>query len=102
MSSQRFISATQARRDFDAILRRLGKRREHTVIRSEGAPIAVLLPMAEYEQLVATKRRKSAFRNFARHLGVEVEKRGLSEEQFLGELEKTKRQMFAKQNGNSR
>ena len=41
------------RRNFAAIIRRLRKRREHTVIQSDGVPVAVLLPIAEYERLMA-------------------------------------------------
>ncbi|MBI3912795.1 MAG: type II toxin-antitoxin system Phd/YefM family antitoxin [Chloroflexi bacterium] len=99
MSSQRIISATEMRRNFGAIVKRLGKRREHAVIQSGGATVAVLLPVAEYEQLIAHKRRKIVFRDFARQLGREVEKRGMGEEQFADDLEKTKRKIFAGQYG---
>jgi len=64
-----------------------------------GAPIVVLLPMVEYERLVAYHRRKAAFHDFARNLGREVEKRGLSEEEFMTDLEQTKREVFAEQYG---
>lgn len=50
---QRTITATEIRRNFSAIIRRLRKRREHTVIQSDGVPVAVLLPIAEYERLMA-------------------------------------------------
>jgi len=99
MSSQRIITATEVRRNFGAIVRRLGKRHEHAIIQSGGTPVAVLLSMAEYEQLVTRKRRKAAFHDFARNLGQEVEKRDLSEEEFMTDLEQTKRQVFAAQYG---
>ncbi len=99
MSSQKIVTATEIRRNFNAVVRRLGKRREHAVIQSGGATVAVLLPVAEYEQLIAHKRRKIVFRDFARQLGRAVEKRGIGEEQFAGELEKTKRSVFAEQYG---
>lgn len=99
MGSQRIITSTEMRRNFGAIVRRLGKRREHAIIQSSGTPVAVLLSMAEYEQLVAHKRRKAAFHDFARNLGREVEERGLSEEEFMADLEQTKRQAFAEQYG---
>jgi len=101
MSNQRIVTATQVRRKFGAIVKRLGKRDEHAIIQSSGTPVAVLLSMAEYEQLVAHKKRKAAFHDFARHLGQEVEERGLSEEEFMAELEQTKRQVFAEQYGRS-
>jgi prevent-host-death family protein len=99
MSSQRIVTATDMRRNFSAIVRRLGKRREHAIIQSSGTPVAVLLSMAEYEQLVSHKKRKAAFHDFAHNLGREVEKRGVSEAEFMADLEKTKRQVFTKQYG---
>lgn len=99
MSSQRIITATEVRRNFGAIVRRLGRRHEHTIIQSSGTPVAVLLSMAEYERLVARERRKVAFHNLARNLGREVEQRGMSEEEFASELEATKRKVFAEQYG---
>jgi len=99
MSSQRIVTATEMRRNLRAIIQRLGKRREHAIIQSSGSPVAVLLSVAEYEQLVARRRRKAAFHDFARRLGREVEKRGLSEQELMAELEQTKRQVFAEQYG---
>ena len=53
---QMTITATEMRRDFRAVVRRLRKRREHAIIESKGAPVAVLLSVAEYEQLLRYKR----------------------------------------------
>lgn len=58
---QRIITATELRRNFSAILRRLRQRREHTVIQSSGAPVAVILSMAEYERLTARRRPRRPF-----------------------------------------
>ena len=99
MSSQRIITTTEVRRNLSAIVRRLGKRHEHAIIQSSGTPVAVLLSMAEYEQLVAHKKRKTAFHNFARQLGQEVEAQGLTEEEFASQLEQTKSQVFTEQYG---
>ncbi len=99
MSSQRIITATEVRRNFGAIVRQLGKRHEHAIIQSSGTPVAVLLSMAEYERLVAHKRRKATFHEFARNLGQEVEGQGLSEEEFTSELESTKRRVSTEQYG---
>ena len=54
--SQRMISATEMRRNFGAIVRRLRKRLEHAIITGRGKPVAVLLPMSEYERLTARER----------------------------------------------
>jgi|SRR3970040_1184716 len=98
-NAQRTITVTEIRRNFSAVVRRLRKRHEHTVVQSGGVPVAVILPVAEYEQLMAYVRRKAAFHDFARNLGREVERRGISEEEFAADLEKTKREVFAEQYG---
>jgi len=97
--SERIITATEMKRNFSAIVRRLRKRGEHAIIQSSGAPVAVLLSLAEYKRLVAYSRRKAAFYDFARNLGREVEGRGISEEEFMADLEKTKRRVFTEQYG---
>ncbi len=96
---QRTITATELRRNFSMVIRRLRQRREHTVIKSSGAPVAVILSMAEYERLVQRRAAKAAFDDFARNLGREVERRGLTEEQLLEELEETKREVFEERYG---
>lgn len=98
-SSQRIITATELRRHFGTILRRLRQRHEHTVIQSGGAPVAVILSMAEYERLTARRRAKAAFYDLSRNFGQEVEKLGLTEEEFMADLEKTKRRVFTEQYG---
>lgn len=57
--------------------------------------------LTEYNQPVEHQKRKAAFHDFARQLGQEVEERGLSEEEFMAELEQTKCQVFAEQYGRS-
>lgn len=89
---RKVITATEMRRNFSALVSTLRKRREHTVIQSSGVPVAVLLPITEYERLMA-QERLGAFDKFARKLGQEVEKRGLSEDQLLGDLGETKREV---------
>jgi prevent-host-death family protein len=86
------------RRHFGAIVQQLCKSREHAIIQSNGAPIAVVLPVAEYERLMA-QERLAAFSKFARSFGLEVEKRGLSEEELLADLEETKREVFEERYG---
>ena len=98
-NGQRVITATKLRRNFSAVVQRLRQRREHTVIQSSGAPVAVILSMAEYKRLVARRRAKAAFYDLARNLGREVERLGITEEEFMADLEKTKRRVFAKQYG---
>lgn len=92
-SEQRIITATEVRRDFSVVVRRLNKKREHALIQSKGAPVAVLLSVAEYDDLMRYKRLM-VFDQFTREFGMEIEKRGLSEEELMAELEETKREVF--------
>ena len=91
-ADQHTITVTEMRRNFADVVRRLRRRREHAVIQSNGVPVAVLLPIAEYERLMA-RERLAAFNEFARKLGQEVERRGLREEELLADLETTKREV---------
>lgn len=97
--AQRVITVTELRRNFNVVIQRLRKRREHTVVERSGAPVAVLLSVDEYERLVGRQRAMAAFQDFSRNLGREVEKRGLTEEEFMADLEKTKREVFAERYG---
>ena len=99
--AQSTISATDVRRNFGAVVRRLRTTNEHTIIQSSGAPVAVLLSVAEYERLLSQKQL-AAFTGFARELGKEVEEIGLSEEELVADLERTKREVFTERYGQSR
>lgn len=92
-SEQRIVTATEMRRDFSVVVRRLNKRREHALIQSKGTSVAVLLSLAEYDDLLRYKRLM-VFDKFTREFGVEIEKQGLSEEEVMAELEETKREVF--------
>ena len=69
--AQRVITATELRRNFKAVVRQIGKRRESLAV----------------------------FNEFARNLGKEVERRGLTEEELLADLEETKREVFEERYG---
>ncbi|MBI5349765.1 MAG: type II toxin-antitoxin system Phd/YefM family antitoxin [Chloroflexi bacterium] len=97
--SQNIISITELRRNLTAVFRRLPKRREPTVIQSNGAPIAIILSLEEYKRLTARRRAQAAFYDFSRNLGRDVEKLGLTEEELMADLEITKRKVFAEQYG---
>jgi len=62
------------------------------LIKSNGDTVAVLLSLEEYERLMAYERL-AVFDNFARQLGQEVEKLGLSEEQLFADFENTERKV---------
>lgn len=98
-SERRIITATEMRRDFSVVVRRLNKRREHALIQSKGAP--VLLSVAEYDELMRYKRLM-VFDKFTREFGREIEKQGLSEEEIMVELEETKQEVFRERYAKSR
>jgi prevent-host-death family protein len=98
MSSQRIITATEIRRNFNSIIEQLNQCHEHAIVQRGGTPIAVLLSIAEYEQLLRYQRLMM-FDQFTQDLGREVERRGLDEEELMNELEETKGEVFLEQYG---
>jgi hypothetical protein len=54
----------------------------------------VFIPADEYEEL-QSYRKLSAFQSFARNFGGEIEKKGISEEEFLADVKKTRHELFA-------
>ena len=93
MRNWRAITTTEVRRNLNAVIERLRRRREHAIIEQSGAAVAVLLPIAEYRQLLRYKRL-AMFDRLSREFGEEVERRGLSEDELMAELEETKREVF--------
>lgn len=89
---RRVITTTEIRRNLNAVLQLVRKKREHAVIEKSGSPVAVLLSISEYEQLVRYKRL-ATFDKLTREIGVEFERSGVSEEELLKELKETKRQV---------
>jgi len=65
---------------------------------STDQPAVTLLPTAEYEQLLRYKRL-AVFKEFTKQFGQEVERRGLTEEELMADLEETKREVFEEQYG---
>jgi len=58
----------------------------------------IQLTTSEYEQLLSYKRM-AIFNEFTLQFGKEVEKRGLTEEELMADLEETKREVFEEQYG---
>lgn len=89
---RRTVSATEMKRNFNTLVRQLRRRHQHAYIQSDGIPVAVLLTVEEYEHLMRDQRL-AAFNSFARKLGEEVERRGITEEEALADFKKTKREV---------
>lgn len=90
---KRVISTTEIRRNLSEVIERLHNRSEHAIIEKSGAPVAVLLSVPEYEQLLKYKRL-AIFNRLTREIGEHVEQSGLSEQELMSELEETKQEVF--------
>lgn len=93
ISHKRIVTTTEVRRNLNAVIQQIRKRREPAIIEKSGSPVAVLLSVAEYEQLLRYKRL-AMFDRLTREFGEQVERRGLSEDELMAELEDTKREVF--------
>jgi len=96
MARQVVIKASEGHRAFGKLLKRVYRSDEHLIVERSGFPVAVLMSYQEYEKL-SRERALSAFERFSRSLGREVEKRGLTEEQLLKDLEESRREVFEEQ-----
>ena len=98
-ASKKTITVTELRRNFASVVKRIHQKHEHTVIENKGVSVAVILSVEEYDKLVSRQSAKAAFHDLSRNFGRDVEKLGITEEEFMAELEKTKRRVFTEQYG---
>ncbi len=47
------IAATSVQREVGTVIRRVAKNKEHLIIEYDGIPVAVIVPMADYERLMS-------------------------------------------------
>ncbi len=66
---------------------------------SSKSSMAILIPIDEYERLRSISEQKAAFYDLSRNLGRDVERKGVTEEEFLAEIKQIKREVFEKQYG---
>jgi prevent-host-death family protein len=92
------IRVTELHRRLGQIIRRVALSDEHFVIEKGGLPVVVLLSMPEYERLVRD-RKLVEFERFARAVGEEAERQGLTEEQLMAELEEDKKAAYQEMYG---
>jgi prevent-host-death family protein len=92
------IPATKAHRQFGDLIRRVFSGKEHFIIEKDGLPVVAIISMDEYDELLRERERREQhlkqFRKAARAIGGEFERRGLTEEQIMTELEKTKQEVY--------
>jgi prevent-host-death family protein len=95
------IPATQAHRSFGELIRRVFSGKEHFIIERDGLPVAVMLSMSEYEQVMEEReqqkqdreRRLEQFREASRAIGEEIQKSGLTEERLMEILEEERQRL---------
>jgi prevent-host-death family protein len=92
------IKATDARIHFGDVLKRAFKGEEHFIVEKDGLPIAVIISMSDYERYRQALALEN-LRELNRELNKEMERRGISEEQLVKDMEKTKQEVFEKQYG---
>lgn len=95
---QTVVRMTELHRQLGQVIRKVALSDEHFVVEKGGLPVAVLMSMAEYKRLVKDRRLKE-FEQFARALGKEAERQGLTEEQLMAELEETKQKIYREMYG---
>jgi prevent-host-death family protein len=92
------MPATQARVHFGEVLKRVHSGREHVIVEKDGLEIAAILGRTDYEEY----RRLLALRQLEelnKALNREMQKKGITEQEALAELEKTQHQVFEEQYG---
>jgi prevent-host-death family protein len=92
------IPATTAHRQFGDLVRRAFSGKEHFIVEKDGLPVVAIISMAEYEELLREREARAArlkqFQSATRAIGEEYERRGLTEEEVLAQLEETKHEVY--------
>src|SRR5215204_6346213 len=90
------LRSTDVQRNFRDVVNRAGSCHEHIIVERDGLPIIVMISLAEYQLLMREREhreeRLKRFEATARRIGQEIERRGLSEEEVLAQLEETQQQ----------
>jgi prevent-host-death family protein len=63
---ERVVSAAEAQARFGQLLRQVTENRESIVVKRGGRPVAVVIPLAEYERLTQEAERKDWQESLAR------------------------------------
>ena len=97
------IPATKAHRQFGELVRRVFSGKEHFIVEKDGLPVAAIISMREYQSFIQEREQREQkvkrFQQIARQIGEEFERRGLTEEEVMAELEETKQQVYQEHYG---
>lgn len=91
--TQKVISATEARRSFGQVIKRVYCRDEHLIVEKDGLPVMAILSITDYEDLMRETRLR-AFEEFSRALGRDVEAHGVSEDELIQAVEESKEAVY--------
>ena len=87
------VRITELHRRLSQVIRKVALSNEHFVVEKGGLPVAVMLSMSEYERLDKDWKLEE-FERIARSLGKEAERRGITDEQLIDELEETRKEVY--------
>src|SRR5258706_15922130 len=104
-SIQVTVPSTFVQRSFKELTKRLYSGREHFIVQKEGLPVMAILPMPEYDELMKEREeldrireeKSKNFKQIARRIGENVEKLGLTEEEFNDFIEASRQEFYEKQ-----
>ncbi len=93
------MPATKARIHFGEVLKRVHSGREHIIVEKDGLEVAAILSRADYEHY----RRLLALQQLElnRAVSLEMQAKGITEEQALADLKATKNQIFEEYYGHA-
>ncbi|MCL5985838.1 MAG: type II toxin-antitoxin system Phd/YefM family antitoxin [Actinobacteria bacterium] len=92
------IKASEARTNFGQVLKRVHRCDERIIIEKGGLSVAAIIGIDDLEKLTQLEKLEH-FEYFTRALGKEAERRGITEEQLIEDMEKTKQKVFEEQYG---
>ena len=90
---QAVISATEARRTFGQVIRRVYSTDQHLIVEKDGLPVLAILSINDYKDLMR-ERGLRAFDEFSQAFGQEVQRRGLSEGELVQTVEESKEEVY--------
>lgn len=97
------IPATTAHRQFGDLIRRIFSGREHFIVEKDGLPVAAIISMEEYEEMIRERERREQrlkrFEELARQIGEEIETQNLSEEELDARIEAVRQHLYQGRHG---
>ena len=87
------VSLAEARDHLGEMIKRAQSGQEAIVVESDGVPMAVILSLPRYEQLLQ-ESGLARFEHYSSAAGVEAEQQGLTEEDIEQEMEEIKQRLY--------